>query len=57
MVPTDCDWLIDRSAGASVMNGRLTFASLTPTTGGAWLMSTLSTMCRLREPAYAASTR
>jgi hypothetical protein len=38
------DWLRVRIGGASVMNGRFTFASLTPTTGGAWLMSTFSTM-------------
>jgi hypothetical protein len=44
----DCDRL--RTAGASAMNGRLTFASLTPTTGGAWLMSTLITICRPCEP-------
>ena len=46
----DCDWLIVRSAGVMLMNGRLTFASLTPTTGGAWLMSTLMTICRLCDP-------
>ena len=35
MLPIDWDWLIDRIPGVIVMNGRLTFASLTPTTAGA----------------------
>jgi hypothetical protein len=38
------DWLMPRTSGASVMYGLLTFASLTPTTGGAWLMSTFKTI-------------
>jgi hypothetical protein len=45
-----CDWLSERTPGASRMNGRFTFASLTPTTGGAWLMSTLSTIWRPCDP-------
>ena len=44
------DWLIPRTSGASVMNGRLTFASLTPTTGGAWLMSIFKHHLTAREP-------
>ena len=35
----------------------VTFESLTPTTGGAWLMSTLMTIWRPCDPTYATSRR